>query len=157
MRTIIGILCVTIFFGCSDEESFEIKQSQLEGIEFSLPVENDFSIDPMYFELTLSGAESNNGTVSITLDSSLGVPSYLSSFNDLRILASTINNQIFNPVHPQTAVGLVADAIDIGGGNYQILFTSEEPGFSQVIQISNESSNCSEIGIYSSLVSMPGE
>ncbi|MFT5084736.1 MAG: flagellar hook protein FlgE, partial [Lentisphaeria bacterium] len=100
----------------------------LTGTVFTLPLANNFNTTPLDFDLTLGGQGTNIGTVSISLDSSAGVPAAVNTFNDLRILASVINAQIFAPTAPQTSIDLAADAVDLGGGNFAIEVSAVEEG-----------------------------
>ncbi len=119
----------------------------LQGNSFTLPLPNDFSTTAMDFDITLAGQAENIGTVSITLDASRGVPSAITTFNDLRVLASVINSQIFSPQAPATAIDIAASAIDYGGGNYGLQFVQTEEGLSASISVSNLSANMAQIGL----------
>ncbi len=119
----------------------------LQGNSFTLPLPNDFSTTAMDFDITLVGQAENIGTVSITLDASRGVPSAITTFNDLRVLASVINSQIFSPQAPATAIDIAASAIDYGGGNYGLQFVQTEEGLSASISVSNLSANTAQIGL----------
>lgn len=119
----------------------------LIGTTFTLPLANDFSTASMDFDVALSGQGENIGTVSISLDTSAGVPSFVSTFNDLRILASVINAQIFTPSGGQSAIDLVADAIDLGGGNYALEFVATGEGLASIISLSNLSANTTQVGL----------
>ncbi len=147
--------------GCSGENNDDGEggesSSRLEGVSFILPLGNDFSVTPITFDVTLSGAEENNGTVTVMLDISMGIDASIATFNDLRILASAINAQLLTPESPQTQIGVFAEAVDLGEGNYNIVLLSVEESAMPAIVISNESNNASEIGLYSSLVYVPGE
>ncbi len=130
--------------------------TELLGATFNLPLGNDFSITPLEFDLSLTGQGQNIGTVSISLDSNAGVPANVNTFNDLRILASVINAQIFAPVSPQTTIDVVAVARDLGGGDFSIDITAVEEGLNSVIDITNETANAGQIGLTSVLNSTSG-
>lgn len=124
---------------------------------FTLPLANNFGTTPMTFDVQLSGASSgNNGTVSVTLDVSEGVPATINAFNDLRTLAGVINSQIFSPTLPQTAIDMVANAVDYGGGVYGIEFTALREGEGSQIQIANQSANTAQIGLNPANASVAG-
>lgn len=130
--------------------------TNLVGNAFTLPIANDFSATPMSFDISLTGPGTNVGTLSIDLDTLNGVPASVSTFNDLRILTSAINAQIFNPTPPQATIDIVASAVDLGGGNYGIEFTAVDEGLSSNITISNDTANLPQIGLSGALVSTPG-
>ncbi len=120
----------------------------LTGNNFGLPLGNDFSAIPMTMQVQFSGASSgNNGTVDITLDTGTGVPATINNFNDLRTLAGVINSQIFSPTPPQTAIDVVADAVDYGGGVYGLEFTALREGENSQVQILSPSANVAQIGL----------
>ncbi|PCK08129.1 MAG: ribonuclease III [Alteromonadaceae bacterium] len=115
---------------------------------FTLPLANDFNTTDISFELQLSAASGNNGTVNINLGTADGVPAQVNSFNDLRTLASVINAQIFSPTAPgQTPVDVVANAVDLGGGNYRIDFQALVEGEPSQIGIDFQSGNADQIGL----------
>ena len=129
----------------------------LDGGTFTLPLANDFNANSMDFDIQLTGAASgNNGTVSISLDTAVGLPASINTFNDLRTLASVINSQIFSPTAPQTVIDVAANAVDLGGGNYQLEFTALQGGEGSQIALSNLSANAAQIGINPAPVSVPG-
>ncbi|SMF36256.1 flagellar hook protein FlgE [Alteromonadaceae bacterium Bs31] len=129
----------------------------LTGNNFGLPLANDFSTTPMTFDVQVSGAASgNNGTVSVSLDTSTGVPATINTFNDLRTLAGVINAQIFSPTPPQTAIDAVANAVDYGAGVYGIEYTALQEGENSQIQIAAQSGNVSQIGLNPAPVSVGG-
>lgn len=128
----------------------------LTGATFTLPVANDFSTTAMDFDISLSGQGTNIGTVSISLDSAAGVPATVDTFNDLRILASVINAQIFAPTTPQTTIDVVANAVDLGAGNFAIEVRAVEEGLNSAIDITNDSANATQIGVSSALASVSG-
>ncbi|MFL0803064.1 MAG: flagellar hook-basal body complex protein [Agarilytica sp.] len=113
---------------------------------FTLPMANDFSTTSVDFDVDLS-AGTNIGTVSISLDAGAGVPGTVSTFNDLRILASVINAQIFSPSGGQSTIDVVADAVDLGGGTFGIEFSAIEEGVSSIISLANLTANASQLGL----------
>lgn len=134
----------------------EATTTTLTGGTFGLPLANDFSTTPMDFDIALSGQGTNIGTVSISLDSSVGVPGTVDTFNDLRILASAINAQIFSPSAPQTTIDVVAEAVDLGGGNYRLQLSALEEGLNSAIDISNNTANTGQVGLTPALASVAG-
>lgn len=129
----------------------------LSGNTFGLPLANDFSTTPMDFDVQLTGATSGNtGTVSVSLDTSAGVPSSINNFNDLRTLAGVINAQIFSPAVPQTPIDVVANAVDFGAGVYGLEFTALEEGRNSQVQISNQTGNVSQVGLNPAPISVGG-
>ncbi len=128
----------------------------MTGNTFTLPLANDFSTTPLDFDISLTGPGTNVGTVSISLDSAAGVPANVTTFNDLRILASAINSQIFSPSPPQTSIDVVAEAVSLGGGNFAIELTGTEEGVPTTIAIANESANAGQVGIAAALPSTAG-
>jgi len=119
----------------------------LNGNTFGLPLANNFTTTPMTFDVQLSGSSGNNGIVSVDLDTTTGVPATITTFNDLRTLAGVINAQIFSPTLPQTAIDVVADAVDYGGGVYGIEFTALRDGENSQIQVLSPGANVSQIGL----------
>ncbi len=119
----------------------------LAGSSFTLPLANDFSTTPMDFDITLAGQGTNVGTVSISLDSAAGVPGTVTTFNDLRILASVVNAQVFTPSGGQSTIDVVAEAVDLGSGNFGLQITALEEGLSSTISLSNLSANTTQIGL----------
>jgi len=129
----------------------------LTGNTFGLPLANDFATTSMDFDVQLSGANSgNNGTVSVSLDTSSGVPSSINNFNDLRTLAGVINAQISAPSVPQTPIDVLANAVDYGGGVYGIEFTTLQDGENSQVQILSPTANVSQIGLNPAPVSVGG-
>ncbi len=118
----------------------------LSSAAFTLPLANDFSTTAVDFDVDLS-AGTNIGTVSISLDAGAGVPGTVSTFNDLRILASVINAQIFSPSGGQSTIDVVADAVDLGAGNFGIEFSAIEEGVSSIISLANLSANSTQMGL----------
>lgn len=119
----------------------------LAGAAFTLPLANDFSATSMDFDITLTGQGTNVGTVSISLDSNEGVPATVSTFNDLRILASVVNAQVFTPSGGQSTIDVVAEAVDLGGGNFALEISALEEGLSSTIALSNLTANTTQIGL----------
>ena len=119
----------------------------LAGSSFTLPLANDFSTTPMDFDITLAGQGTNVGTVSISLDSAAGVPGTVTTFNDLRILASVVNAQVFTPSGGQSTIDVVAEAVDLGSGNFGLQITALEEGLSSTISLSNLSANTTQVGL----------
>jgi len=120
----------------------------LSGGTFTLPLANDFSTTPVTMDIELTGSSGNNGTVSVIVNSVAGAPASVSSFNDLRTLASVINTQIFSPTLPQTAIDVVAVAEDLGGGNYGLSFQTLQSGESSQIRITGTSgANVTQLGL----------
>lgn len=115
--------------------------------DFTLPLPTDFSAQTIDFDLELSGASSNNGTVSINLNTNSGVPETINTFNDLRTLAGAINSQIFSPVAPQTPINVLANAVDVGGGQYRLEFTSLEEGEASQIRLLNGNAQAADMGL----------
>ncbi len=119
----------------------------LAGNIFTLPLPNDFSSTSMDFDVGLAGQGENIGTVSISLDVAAGVPSSVNTFNDLRVLASVVNTQIFSPSGGQLAIDVSAEALDLGGGNFAIAFTANDEGLASTISLSNLTVNTAQIGL----------
>lgn len=112
---------------------------------------------PISFDVTLSGASSGNGTVSVRLDTPT-VPATISNLNALQTLASAINAQLLLPALPATPIDVVVTAIDDGGGNFHLEFTALESGEASQIDITNVSTAlnpAAAIGISNS-TSFPG-
>lgn len=118
------------------------------GTGFTLgSISNNFTTTPMTFDVELTGATTNNGTVSINLSSARGVPATITSFNELRTLAGVINAQLSQPIPPQTAIDAIAEAKDDGGGNYHLEFVSRTAGESSQIRVLNSSGNAAQLGM----------
>ncbi len=120
--------------------------SELFSSAFTLPLANNFSSTSIDFDVDLS-AGTNVGTVSVSLDAAAGVPATISTFNDLRILAGVINAQIFSPSGGQSTIDVVADALDLGGGLFAIVFSATQEGISSVISLANLTANASQLGL----------
>lgn len=114
---------------------------------FTLPLGIDFTNESVSFDLELTASSGNNGTVSVNLDSARGLPANINTFNDLRTLAGVINGQIFAPLPPQMPVDVIAEAVDLGGGNYRLQFTSLEAGEASQIRLLNSSPGADELGL----------
>lgn len=121
--------------------------TSLTGAAFTLPLANDFSTTSIDFDLQLSAASGNNGTVSISLDTTAGVPATITTFNDVRTLASVINAQIFSPTLPQVPIDAVATAVDNLDGTYSIQFSALQGGESSSIALANQSANANLLGL----------
>jgi len=119
----------------------ETSSNLLSG-SFALPLANDFSLKPVTFDVSLAGATNNNGTVSVTLDSTNGMPPAINTFNDLRTVAGVINGQLFAPnLSSQSPVDVLATAVNDGGGNYHLEFKSLIAGESSQVSVDNGNSN----------------
>jgi len=120
----------------------------LTGNNIALPLANDFSTQPVDFDIQFSGSTvGNNGVVSIGLNTGAGVPATIASFNDLRTLTGVINSQISSPLAPQTPIDVVAEAIDYGAGVFGIEFTSPHEGENSQVQILNQVGNVNQLGL----------
>ncbi|GAA5316140.1 MAG: hypothetical protein AseanaTS_13450 [Candidatus Pelagadaptatus aseana] len=110
---------------------------------FNLPLVNDFTQTPITFDVQLSGATSNNGTVSVQLDNAAGAPAAINTFNDLRTLAGVINSQLFSPTvnSSQDPIDVIAVAVDDGGGDYHLEFQALVSGESSQVSVTNGNTN----------------
>src|SRR5690606_33352533 len=107
------------------------------------------------FRVGLTGSSGNNGTVEVTLNTTNGVPGTISNFNDLRTLAGVINAQIFQPTAPATPIDVIATAVDLGGGQYRLEFSSLQSGEASQIDITNINGGAG-IGLPGDATSTPG-
>ncbi len=116
---------------------------------FALPLAPvvDFSSTTVGFDVQLSASSGNNGAVSVSLDTLAGVPTNINTFNDLRTLASVINSQLSAPTSPQTAIDVLANAVDLGSGNYALEFTGLQSGENSQITLSSFSGPAAQLGI----------
>lgn len=130
--------------------------SQLAGANFTLPLANDFATTPMSFDIQMTGASENNGTVTVNLSTVTSVPSTLRTFNDVSTLAAAINAQLFSPSSPQVPVDVVATAEDNGGGLFSLNLSAVNGGESSQIQVSNLSANTVQLGFSEGLSSTIG-
>lgn len=123
--------------------------STANSTSFALPGAGfDFNTNSITFDIQIAGATSgNNGTVSITLNTANGVPANVNNFNDLRTLEGVINGQIFSPTLPQTAIDVIAVAVDDGGGNYHLEFQALQSGEPAQVTLTNASGNAGTIGL----------
>lgn len=121
--------------------------TSLSSSTLNLPLPFDFSSDTMTFDVEMSAGTGNNGTVSVRLNTNNGVPANIQTFNDLRTLAGAINAQIFSPIAPQTPIDVVASAVDLGGGNFELQFNSIQDGESSQIRVQNGSPNITALGL----------
>ncbi|RYZ98791.1 MAG: flagellar hook-basal body complex protein, partial [Moraxellaceae bacterium] len=110
-------------------------------------ITNNFTTTPMTFDVELTGATGNNGTVSVNLSSARGVPATITSFNELRTLAGVINAQLSQPTPPQTAIDATAVAKDDGGGNYHLEFVANSKGEGSQIRVLNTVANATQLGL----------
>lgn len=112
--------------------------TNLASDSFSLVPPLDFSNNQSTsFRVGLTGSTGNNGEVNVTLNTVNGAPETISNFNDLRTLAGVINAQIFQPTAPATPIDVIATAVDLGGGQYRLEFSSLQSGEPSRIDITN--------------------
>lgn len=111
--------------------------TNLTAPNFTLPLPVDFSTTTATFDVEISAASGNNGAVRVNLNTAAGVPATITTFNDLRTLAGAINAQLFSPEPPQTAIDVVATAVDAGGGNYRLEFNALQAGEASQIRLLN--------------------
>jgi flagellar hook protein FlgE len=107
------------------------------------------------FNVELTNSSGNNGNVNVTLNTANGVPSTINNFNDLRTLAGAINAQIFQPTAPATPIDVIATAVDAGGGNYRLEFSSLQSGEPSQIDITNVNGGA-VLGLPADATSVPG-
>lgn len=134
----------------------ESTTTTLNGNNFTLPLGTDFSSQSVAFRVELTASSGDNGALDINLNSAAGVPATINTFNDLRTLVGVINAQIFSPTPPATPIDVQARAVDAGGGQYQIEFTSLQDGESSQIRILNGNANLGDLGLTTGAVSDPG-
>lgn len=113
--------------------------------DFTLPLATDFSATNVTFDVELTASSGNNGTISVLLNTAAGVPATISTFNDLRTLAGVINAQIFSPTAPATPIDVVANAVDAGGGNYRLEFSTLQDGEGSQIRLLNGSASAADL------------
>jgi flagellar hook protein FlgE len=133
--------------------------TSLPTANFGLPLATDFSTGNIGFSVELTASSGNNGTVNVLLNTAAGVPATIATFNDLRTLAGVINAQIFQPTAPQTPIDVIATAVDAGGGNYRLDFTSLQEGEGSQIRILNGTASAADIQLPvapATAVSTPG-
>ena len=133
--------------------------TSLPTANFTLPLATDFSTGNIGFSVEMTGGSGNNGTVNVVLNTAAGVPATISSFNDLRTLASVINAQIFQPTAPQTPIDVIATAVDAGGGQYRLEFASLQEGEGSQIRVLNGTASAANLQLPASpavAVSTPG-
>lgn len=119
----------------------------ITGTTFTFPVANDFRTTPMTFDVELTASTGENGTVSVNLNSSEGIPANITNFNELLTLEGVINTQLSQPLPPQSQVDVFAKAVDLGGGNYRMDFVATESGEASQVRVLNGSANAVDIGI----------
>ncbi len=119
----------------------------LDTANFSLPLATDFSSTNLSFDVELNASSGNNGSVSVVLNTAAGVPATISTFNDLRTLAGVINAQIFSPAAPATPIDVQVSAVDQGGGNYALQFTSLQDGEGSQIRLLNGNATAADLNI----------
>lgn len=124
-------------------------RTQIDAASTAFPAGGfDFSTDAVTFDITLANAESgNNGTVSINLDSTAGLPANVNNYNDVRTLVNVINAQISSPTLPQTAIDVQAVAVNDGGGNFHVEFRALKDGEPSQLTIDNGNANVGQIGL----------
>ncbi len=106
----------------------------LTGAVFAIPLATDFSTDSIQFDLTVAGATVGNDTVSVTLNTTNGVPASVGSKRDLEILVASINQQLLTQVPSVSAVASVNEVI--AGATYEIQFSAIQGGESSLITLS---------------------
>ncbi len=121
--------------------------STLPGTAFAMPVPFNFNTNTMTFDVELTAAGANNGTVSVNLNTAAGIPATINNFNDLRTLAGVINAQLSQPLPPQTQIDVLAQAVDLGGGNYRLDLVAAEEGEPSQVRLLNVSANSAGIGL----------
>lgn len=106
---------------------------------FNLPLLNNFNDTELSFDIQLSGATANNGTVSVVLNNAAGMPASVNTFNDLRTMAGVINSQLFSPSvnTSQDPIDVVAVAVDDGGGDFHMEFQALVPGEASQVLATN--------------------
>lgn len=128
--------------------------TNLPTANFALPV--DFTNNQtVSFSVALANSSGNNGSVNVTLNTASGVPSEIRNFNDLRTLAGAINAQIFQPTAPATPIDVIATAVDVGGGQYRLEFSSLQSGEASQIEI-NDLGGANRLGLPANDISTPG-
>jgi flagellar hook protein FlgE len=128
--------------------------TNLPTANFALPV--DFTNNQtVSFSVALANSSGNNGSVNVTLNTASGVPSEVRNFNDLRTLAGAINAQIFQPTAPATPIDVIATAVDVGGGQYRLEFSSLQSGEASQIEI-NDLGGANRLGLPANDISTPG-
>lgn len=125
----------------------ESTSTSYETPNFTLQPPIDLTNGNIGFTVDLTGSSGHNGTVNVLLNTAAGVPSTISSFNDLRTLAGVINAQLFQPTAPQTPIDVIATAVDAGGGQYRLEFTSLQEGEASEIRISNGTATAASLGL----------
>ncbi|MCR6653726.1 MAG: flagellar hook-basal body complex protein [Cellvibrionaceae bacterium] len=125
----------------------ESTSTSYETPNFTLQPPIDLTNGNIGFTVDLAGSSGHNGTVNVLLNTAAGVPSTISSFNDLRTLAGVINAQLFQPTAPQTPIDVIATAVDAGGGQYRLEFTSLQEGEASEIRISNGTATAASLGL----------
>ncbi len=127
--------------------------------DFTLPLPTDFTAQQIDFSISLNASSGNMGTVNVSLDTSAGVPATIATFNDLRTLAGVINAQISSPTAPQTPIDVLAEAVDVGGGQYRLEFRTLQDGEGSQIQIFGGNPTAADLGLPTngaSAISIPG-
>ena len=130
-----------------------------EGATFTFPMATNFNANNMTFDVELTGSTANNGTVSVRLNSTAGVPATITNFNELRTLAGVINAQLSKPLPPQSAIDALARPVDLGGGNYRLDFVAAKTGEASQVRVLNGSANAADMGLPTGAgtsVSVPG-
>ncbi len=133
--------------------------TNLSAPSFTLPMATDFSTTTATFDVELTEATGNNGVVRVNLNTAAGVPANITTFNDLRTLAGAINAQLFSPEPPQTAIDVMATAVDDGGGNYRLEFNTLQTGEASRIRILNGNAAVADLQLPTgpaTSVSVPG-
>lgn len=98
----------------------------------------DLSTNTIAFDVTLSGATGNNGTVSINLDFASGTPASFSNINDANAIVGVINAQLLSPpTSGQSAIDVVASVVDDGGGNFHIELSAIQGGEASTISVTS--------------------
>lgn len=113
--------------------------------DFTLPLATDFTTDSITFDVELTASNGNNGTVSVVLDTSTGMPATINTFNDLRTLAGVLSAQLSSPDAPQNPIDVLVNAVDAGGGAYRLEFTSLQDGENSQIQVLNGNATAADL------------
>ena len=117
------------------------------GTDLTLPLPYNFST-PLTFDIALSGSSGNDGTVSVSVGVADGVPNPISTFNDLRTLASVISSKIASPTAPQTAIDVFARAEqNVAAGTVNLQFIALQEGESSSITVTDTSASDANLGV----------
>ncbi|TQV84133.1 flagellar hook-basal body complex protein [Exilibacterium tricleocarpae] len=112
--------------------------TRVEGTSVPVAAGFDFTANAITFDVALSGASGNNGTVSVALDFNNGAPASLNTLADANAVAAAINAQLFAPLSgAQSPIDVVASVVNDGGGQFHIDLQALQDGEASTVSVTS--------------------